>query len=211
MQGSPSTASESQDSALFQATLEAARGGDQAALALLFEQFYPRVQRIVHARLARDLRTVRPWLAARFSTGDVVQEVFTSVLGDLDAFEGSNEGGFAGYLAMIVRNRIVDMIRFHEAASRDGRKARGVIDEDQSPPASEDQVSSLIQDEEIERYREALTEFSHKDQLLLRARLEGTATFAELAEQLGYGSSSAARRAFHTAQAHLAFLLEGKS
>ena len=65
--------------------------------------------------------------------------------------------------------------------------------------------------EEIERYREALTEFSHKDQLLLRARLEGTATFAELAEQLGYGSSSAARRAFHTAQAHLAFLLEGKS
>jgi len=41
----------------------------------------------------------------------------------------------------------------------------------------------------------------------LRARLEGLASFRELAEQLGYGSESAARRAFFEAQARLVLRL----
>jgi len=194
--------------AAFLETLTAARSGDKVATQELFQLFYPRVQRMVHARLARDLRSTRPWLAARFSTGDVVQEVFRSVLGDLDAFAGRNEGAFAGYLAMVVRNRIIDAVRFHEAATRDGRRSRDVQEDTDGPVLEDDPVDELVNREELGRFQLALETFTPREQLLIRARLEGTASFRDLADQLGFGSASAARRAFHGAQARLAFMLK---
>lgn len=193
----------------FQALLTAARAGDADALDGVFERFYPRVQRMVHVRLARDLRTTRPWLAARFSTGDVVQEVFRSVLGDLRAFAGDNEGAFAGYLAMVVRNRIVDAVRFHEAGPRDGRRSLADAEDVGAQPDADDPARAAAHVEELERFHAALATFPERERLLLRARLEGTGNFTELAEQLGYGSESTARRAFHAAQARLAVLLGG--
>jgi RNA polymerase sigma factor (sigma-70 family) len=194
----------------FRETLAAARRGDAAALERLFEGFYPRVQRMVHARLARDLRTTRPWLAARFSTGDIVQEVFRSVLEDLNGFEGTNDGAFAGYLAMVVRNRIVDAVRFHEAGARDGRRSRGVRDDADGERDQGDPAQDLVSAEDLERFQAALTTFPERVQLLLRARLERTESFPTLAQRLGYGSASAARRAFSAAQARLALLLDGE-
>ncbi len=191
----------------FSQTLAAARQGCPEALEQLFQSFYPRVERMVHNRLARDLRTARPWLAARFSTGDIVQEVFRSVLTDLGAFAGDNEGAFAGYLAMVVRNRIVDAVRFHEAAARDGRLSRGTLDHARPSSEAGDPVEDLAAAEEIERFRRALETFPERERLLLRARLEGTASFGVLSQQLGYGSSTAARRAFHAAQARLVLLM----
>ena len=75
----PSLLTKSQDD-LFASLLARARQGDDAALDQLLERYYPVVQEMVHRSLSRDLRTKRPWLIARFSTGDVVQEVFRSVL-----------------------------------------------------------------------------------------------------------------------------------
>ena len=45
------------------------------------------------------------------------------------------------------------------------------------------------------------------EQLLLRARIEQGAKFQDLADQLGYPSRSAARRAFYSAQARLVIRL----
>jgi hypothetical protein len=42
----------------------------------------------------------------------------------------------------------------------------------------------------------------------VRARAEDLASFEELAQQLGYGSESSARRAFFAAQARLALRLQ---
>lgn len=191
----------------FLRVLEEARGGDQRAIEQLFERFYPPVERMVHKSLATDLRVNRPWLSTRFSTGDVVQEVFTSVLGDLGVFAGTNEGAFAGYLAMVVRNRILDLIRFHEAARRDGR--RPSIDVVDAPIGTDstDPARLAVSREEFEQFHAALAKLPERERLVLRARFERTASFQELADQLGYGSISSVRRAFFAAHAKLATLL----
>ena len=102
--------------------LAAARRDDAVAIDELFRRFYPRVQHLVHRDLSRDLRTKRPWLSSRFSTGDVVQEVFRKLLRNLNGIEADTEAAFCGYLSVVIRNRLLDAIRFHEAARRDGRR-----------------------------------------------------------------------------------------
>ena len=193
----------------FGVALEAARRGDAEALGLLAERFYPTVQRLVHRRLELDLRASRPWLATRFSTGDVVQEVFLGVLKDLSAFAGDNEGAFVGYLAIVVRNRIIDAVRFHEADRRDGRRAGPSADQLDLAGPGGDPTAELGTVEQRDRLHEVLKTFPPREQLLLRARLENLATFRELAEQLGYHTESGARRAYYAAHARLALALKG--
>lgn len=192
----------------FSAVLQAARSGDAQALETLAERFYPTVQRMVHQRLEMDLRTSRPWLTARFSTGDVVQEVFLGVLRDLDAFGGDNEGAFAGYLAMVVRNRIIDAVRFHEAECRDGRRPGITAESIDLAGSAQDPASEAARSEQTERLHSALAQFEPRERLLLRARLEELATFGELAAQLGFATESGARRAYYAAQARLALVLK---
>lgn len=194
----------------FGEALAGARRGDARALDLLAGRFYGTVQGLVHQRLSRDLRRSRPWLSARFSTGDVVQDVFDGVLRDLSAFGGETEEAFVGYLAAVVRNRIIDAIRFHEAAQRDGRRAASLAEGFDAADAAPEPALSAMSAEEFERFFRALGEFPAREQHLLRARLDGLATFKELAEQLGYGSESAARRAFYDTQARLALRLRAR-
>ena len=108
----------------FQSALAAARNGDARALDSLFDRFYPQVKRMVHRSLTADLRDKRPWLVSAFSTGDVVQEVFRHVVRDFDSFAGTSEAAFVSYLATLIKNRLVDAIRFHEAVRRDRRRLR---------------------------------------------------------------------------------------
>ena len=196
------------DSEPFRTTLQRAKQGDAAALDALSRRFYPAVEGLVHHRLASDLRQGRPWLAARFSTSDVVQDVFEGVLRDLGAFAGDTEEAFTGYLAVVVRNRIVDAVRFHEAAQRDGRRMHSLALDFDAEGRERDPASTLLTSERLERLHAALACFEPREQHLLRARLDGVASFRELAAQLGYGSDSAARRAFYDAQARLALRMK---
>ncbi len=192
----------------FQEMLVAAQAGDRDATEQLFQQFYASVRDTVHHSLATDLRNSRPWLSARFSTGDVVQDVFRSVLTDLGAFGGDNERAFAGYLSMVVRNRIIDAIRFHEAERRDGRIGASLEAASSQPSGDVDPVQQAEGTEAFEALQVALADFPEREQLLLRARFDGAATFEELREQLGYSSAAAARRAYFAAQATLAMKLK---
>lgn len=213
MQATVTRPSASSDDPIFLALLARARTRDGAALEGLFTRFYERVQTDVHRRLSRDVRISRPWLKSRFSTGDVVQEVFRSVLGDLETFGGSSEDAFCGWLAIVVRNRIVDSIRFHEADCRDGRKGLSIPEDEEQlgPHEGTDPLAAAARAEQIQRLEEALAELDPKLQLLVRARAEDQASFQELAEQLGLGSESAARRAFFSAQARLALRLKDRT
>ncbi|MBL8861743.1 MAG: sigma-70 family RNA polymerase sigma factor [Planctomycetes bacterium] len=195
------------DSGSFLSTLERAKQGDAQALDGLAQRFYPVVQALVHQRLATDLRRSRPWIAARFSTGDVVHSVFEGVLWDLGAFAGQTEEAFVGYLATVVRNRILDALRYHEAALRDGRRMRPLGDDFDAEGGESDPAETVAATEDVARLLAAIGEFEPRVQHLLRARIEGLASFRELAEQLGYGSESAARRAFFDAQAKLSLRL----
>ncbi len=192
----------------FQDALSAAQAGDQEAINDLFTWFYPRVRQIVHKSLATDLRQGRGWLAARFSTGDVVQEVFWSVLGNLKSFGGDTEHAFVGYLSMVVRNRIIDAVRHHQAEMRDGRRGAPELHESQHSSPVATPLDEALLTEDAERYQEALQGFPEREQLLLRARFEESATFEELAEQLGYSHEASARRAFYGAMAKLTVSLK---
>lgn len=206
---SPAAILSAVESTPFLELLSKARKGRAEALEELFQGFYPVVQRLVHKGLARDLRVNRPWLAARFSTGDIVQEVFRSVLKDLSTFAGTTEGAFIKYLTMVVSNRLVDAIRYHEAGRRDGRRTAALNGTSGPGRRSEEPEQQAAAAEEMERMQRALAQLPERERLLLRARFEGTGTFRDLGEQLGYGSETSVRRAFYAAQARLAILLVG--
>lgn len=201
---------ESDNDAAFIATLERARAGEQSALDEITARFYGRVEETVHQRLTVDLRVGRPWLASRFSTGDIVHDVFDSVIRDLDSFFGRTEDAFCGYLAMVVRNRIIDSIRYHEAACRDGRRALSFKEEIDvlNDDTIADPAEFAARVEALQMLEQSLAELDERERLLVRARFEGVASFVELADQLGYGSESTARRAYFDAQAQLALRLK---
>ena len=177
--------------------LTAARAGDRGAMDELFLRFYPSVRNMVHHSLATDLRRKRPWLAAMFSTGDVVQEVFQSVIRDMEHFDGESEGAFVAYLVTLIKNRLTDAIRFHEAMRRDSRRAPHAGDSlDDQAAESRDPAEIAAAEEQLRRY--------------IRERLHGTTTFAELAQQFGYPSEDAARKAFCAAQARLLLSIQNQ-
>ncbi len=187
----------------FSALLSSARKGDGEALEQILTAIYPRVEKIVHAELARDIRLGRPWLQSRFSTGDVVQEVFRELVSTFDTFAGETEEALVGYMATSVRHRLIDAIRFHEAAQRDGRRTGTPPPNFDPPAAAPSPASDLISAEESAAFRSALESFPPREQYLLRARIEGGTHYQTLADQLGYSSKAAARRAFHASKAIL--------
>ncbi|MFK7741642.1 MAG: RNA polymerase sigma factor [Planctomycetota bacterium] len=199
--------SDHSDPPAFPEVLAAARAGDQDALSGLFRQFYPAVERQVHGSLARDLRVNRPWLSTRFSTGDVVQEVFRSVLSDLHGFSGGTEELFTHYLTTVVRNRLLDVVRFHEAERRDGRRTRMQPEDDNTPSPHDGPATDAVLAEQRALLDEVLRTFDDREQELLRRRIEGEEEFQELHSSLGYSSLSACRRAFYAANAKLAIRL----
>lgn len=184
--------------------LSEARTGDLDARERVFERFYPTVERLVHARLSKDVRIGRPWLNSRFSTGDVVQEVFRGLMDDLGAFRGNSEEALCSYLAISVKHKLVDALRFHQAQQRDGRRTAVDSSPGWSECASPGPAAKVSSQEELVRFQQILSELPARERLLLRARMESDLSFTDLAEQLGYGSRSAAQRAFYALRAKLA-------
>jgi RNA polymerase sigma factor (sigma-70 family) len=188
----------------FTESLRRAQRGDRGALDQLFARFYPSVQAMVHRSLASDLRLKRPWLGALFSTGDVVQEVFFGVLRDIDHFEGEGEAAFTSFLATMVKNRLLDAIRHHEAGRRDRRRMTDPADTTVDAPAGGANPPTIAaMREQVGCLKQLLAEFPVRDGMLLRLRLEGEESFRAIADQLGYPSEDAARKAFCVAQARL--------
>lgn len=187
----------------FAVLLAAAQRGEEEPKDELFRRFYPRVQQIVHRALATDMRRKRPWLMARFSTGDVVQEVFRSLLMDLSGFKGESDEAFVGYLSMVVRNRLVDAVRYHEAALRDGRRCQGIDCSDDAASRAAGPATGAAMLDEMDLLNSIFDTLPESEQLLLRGRFEQEARFVDLAKALGYSSASAAKRVFYAAQAKL--------
>ncbi|HEB52247.1 MAG TPA: sigma-70 family RNA polymerase sigma factor, partial [bacterium] len=142
-----------------------------------------------------------------FSTHDVVHEVLAAVVRDLadTSFEGAER--FYSYLGTLVRHRLLDAVRFHEAARRDVRRrvseptvgmAEAAADRREDTPtmaASLGERAGLV--------RDALQELPERQRRLLELRLLEDATFPEIRDALGYASDETARQAFQDAQARL--------
>ena len=198
----------------FPRLLNAGRRGNPAAQATLYRRYFAQVERIAHAQLRRAAGGRGTSLSARFSTADVVQDAFLALFDHLHAFAGSSEGEFVNYLATLVRNRALQAVRFHQATRRDWRRQYNSL-ESFAPdllavlPDASLAMNDPARHSEIEAlYRSALDSLPAHERQVLRARIEFGLGFTALAEQLGYPSRYAARRAFFAAQARLILRLK---
>jgi RNA polymerase sigma factor (sigma-70 family) len=174
---------------------------DGDRLAELCERHYGDVSRRVHRLLARDVRRGRPWLAALVSTGDIVHEVFLGVARDYHQLRGSSDHAFVAYLARLVRNRLIDSVRHHEAARRDRRRTEPT--DGDLPSGDRSPGSKVTAREDIEELNLILARLPERDQALLRGRLEDGESFLTLSRSLGYASADSARKAFAAVQARV--------
>ena len=186
---------------------------DEDARGQLIRDFYPRVRGIVHRELQQDFRRQHRWILPLFSTRDVVQDVFTQVIDDLDECHFEDEGGLVAYLSTVVRHRLLDAVRFHEAKRRDSRRnvnpdddSPGVLDASSEPtPAL---AASLV--EQAGLLREVLGSFRDRQRTVLEMRLVDEMSFPAIAGKLGFASAETARRAFLDAKAKLLVRLRAR-
>lgn len=190
---------------VLQAAIVAAAGGDAAAQERVVALCYDDVQRIVHRDLQGDFRQRHRWILPLFSTHDVVHEVLLAVVRDLADTQFEHQAQFCAYLGTLVRHRLLDAVRFHEAARRDGRKQVAEDTVGLAGHASGEGTPTLAASlgERAGLVREALAELPERQRRLLELRLLEDATFPQIAAALGYASDETARQACHDAQARL--------
>lgn len=187
--------------------IAAAARGDRAAQDRIVATCLPDVRALVHRELQQDFRQRHRWILPLFSTQDVVHEVLAAVVRELADTRFDGVAPFCAYLGTLVRHRLLDAVRFHEAARRDGRKQVGeptgglgvlAADNREATPtfaASLGERAALV--------RAALGELPERQRRLLELRLLEDETFPRIREALGYASDETARQAFLDAQAKL--------
>jgi RNA polymerase sigma factor (sigma-70 family) len=187
--------------------LRRAAAGDQDAVAAVVRDLYPTVQRMVHKQLERDFRRQHDWMIPLFSTGDIVQDVFLGVVRDLERFEPRTEQSLHGWLATLVKHRILDTVRHHEALRRDRRRDVVVTNEAGDPVsfAGNEPTPSRCAElgEVLGSWEQVLEDLSERERRLLELRLTDNRPWLEIAEQLAFPSHEAARFAFRYLKAKL--------
>lgn len=195
------------DWAELQPLIVAAAAGDRAAQERIVAICLPAVRALVHRELQQDFRQRHRWILPLFSTQDVVHEVLAAVVQELADTQFDGAAPFCAYLGTLVRHRLLDAVRFHEAARRDGRRqvaeptaglAAVAADRREATPtlaASLGERAGLV--------RDALGELPERHRRLLELRLLEDATFPQIRAALGYASDETARQACLDAQAKL--------
>ena len=185
----------------------AAAAGDAAAQARVVDSCYAHVKQLVHRDLERDFRKRHRWIMPLFSTHDVVHEVLTAVVKDLQDTSFAGPERFFAYLGTLVRHRLLDAVRFHEAARRDQRKqvAEPTAGLSGVAPDAREVTPTMAASigERAGLVRDALQELPERHRRLLELRLLEDATFPQIRDALGYASDETARQAFQDAQARL--------
>lgn len=207
MAGAGAALSETDDFAALQAELAAAAGGDSAAQDRLCALCLEPVRARVHRELELDFRKRHRWMLPLFSTMDIVQEVLIAVVRDLHETAFDSAEALQAYLGTLVRHRLVDAVRFHEAARRDLRKQVAEPTDGMSGLGADQReatptlAASLA--ERAQLVRQVIAELPERQQRLVELRLLEGQTFPAVAEALGYASDETARQAFVEAKARL--------
>ena len=192
----------------------AAANGNKDAREQLVAGCYQDVRLRVHKALEADFRKRHRWIMPLFSTQDVVHDVLAGVIDELADTQFEGPEPFFAYLGTLVRHRLLDAVRFHEAARRDSRKNVAEPEGGMAPIAADAREATPTLAASIgERaglVREALDELPERQRRLLELRLLEDQTFPAIKEALGYASDETARLAFHDAQARLLVKLRVK-
>ena len=190
------------------------RAGDRTAQGEIVSLFQDRVRARVHKELQDDFRKHHGWMLALFSTRDVVQDVLCAVVTALGSGDFADEDAFAGYLATMARNRLLDAVRHHEAQKRDARRElRDVESElvrDHQDPAMPTPALAAQLAEQAGLVNEVLAGLDPRRRALITLRLVDEKTYPMIAQELGYASAETARQAFVEAQARLLVKLRAR-
>ncbi len=171
--------------------LQRARLGDPEAQNELYRRYLPRLNRWARGQLPQGARSV-------LDTGDVVQEVLIKVIHALPQFEPRHEGGFQGFLRMILTHKMCDVAR------RVKRRPTGEALDDAIPDGGLSPLERAIGRENRERYQAAWRRLSREDRQVIFARLELGFSYEEAAQVLGKPTPNAARVATRRAMIRLA-------
>ena len=156
------------------ALIARANNGDRPAVGAIFEQLYPELRRIAHARLTRHVRNTM------LDTTMLVHECYLKFV-QAERLNPSDRAHFVAYAATAMRSIIVDFARARSTERRGGDAAHLTRNTQiaDSLPAGED---------EIVRVDEALTDIARLDPRLVQVvemRYFGGLNDLEIAAALG--------------------------
>ena len=105
----------------FAESLAQARAGNRSVLDRLLQQVHHRLVDAAHGLMGTPLR-------AKLNTSDLVQSTLLEGVLNLDAFRGSSEAEFAGWLHRILENNLRDRERYFRASRRDRQRETPLSD-----------------------------------------------------------------------------------
>jgi RNA polymerase sigma-70 factor (ECF subfamily) len=179
--------------------LEAARNGDEAALAALVERHRDRLERMVRLRMDRRLQ-------GRVDPADVLQEAYLALRGKFPQYSAEPHLPFFLWLRLEVGQKLVDLHRFHLGAQmRDAGQEvslhRGPLPQVTSLSLAEHLLGKLTSASQAAmraelklRVQEAINSMDPHDREVLILRHFEELSNAEAAQVLGIKPSAAVNR-----------------
>jgi RNA polymerase sigma-70 factor (ECF subfamily) len=179
--------------------LDAARNGDEGALALAFERQRDRLERMVRLRMDRRLQ-------GRIDPADVVQEAYLAVRSKFPQYSADSRLPFFLWLRLEVGQKLVDVHRFHlgtqmRDAGQEVSLHRGALPPVTSLSLAEQLLGKLttashaaMRAELKIRVQEALNSMAPQDREVLILRHFEELSNAETAQVLGIKPSAAVNR-----------------
>ena len=173
-----------------------AQANELEALDLLFERYYPRVLRIVRARVTRGVRR-------DLESSDLAQEAMIRAIRGFDRYEVRSETELIHWFARIVENAVRDADRRRKRLKRD-REHEIALDHVHAamasgslsfePAAEVPMPDQQAHDAELgSRIEQALSELGDAQREVVMLRVWGGGSWSEIARLAGRPSPEAAR------------------
>ena len=152
--------------------VDAAKAGDEAALAELYNLYFPRVYRYILARMGNP-----------YDAEDLTEEVFLRVLDAIERFQW-REAPFSAWLFRIAHNAVISQRRKEGSRGRSSPLSEALPVDSQGP---EEMVENRLALNEIMKAAETLPEAQRK---VIGLRFSAGLTVAETARAMGKGEGN---------------------
>lgn len=154
------------------AIVDAAREGDEAALAELYNLYFPRVYRYILARMGNP-----------YDAEDLTEEVFLRVLDAIGRFQW-REAPFSAWLFRIAHNAVISQRRKDGARGRSSPLSEALPVDSQGP---EELVENRLALSEVMKAAETLPEAQRR---VIALRFAAGLSVAETAKAMGKGEGN---------------------
>jgi RNA polymerase sigma factor (sigma-70 family) len=167
--------------------LKEARDGNQAAWKALFDECYPKIQRVVRRKLTRSMRTL-------YDSTDFANDVMEDLVANLDRLEFPSVDSLLGFLAHVAEQKVIDEHRRQHTLKRDVRRDRSSsaneADEGLQLPSNGPTASQVAQAHEVRQ--RLLARPDQTERTIIELRQLGYST-SDIAAQTGWDARKVQR------------------